>query len=561
MSLTIEKVLRISPMRNHARLVAGKEKISNQVTGVTIIESPDIVNWLRGGELLFTSLYPFQEDLAAEQELIVKLVEKEASGLIVKVHRFVDEVPREIIETANTFQLPVIALEGDIRYVDAIHPIMAELFNKQVRILNYYKEVHDRFTSLALAGEGPSEVIASLEELIDNPVAVYDKNYNCLAATQEGLCNFEETGEDNCLYSPINMNKQLYFYRRTVLYPQLGKKPVRQVVVPIKYLNQLHAYLVVVELNRSLEKLDMISLEHAATVICLEMVKRMAVAEVERRFKNDLIHDIIYARFSMPEIIYERADMIGWDLRKPFRVVIFEIENLNNYILDSGDKEGIIAQKLKGEISSLITNALFGLLNGNYIIGNHSESFIVFYPVEDGHSDADDLLTIKKIGQQVKVKLEKQYPRLNLSVGMGSTASYLEELPRSYQEAKDAIAFGRLIHGGEVVVGFQELGVYRILCQLVEKGWKPEEFVPQALHALIAYDEQYNSNLLQTLEVLLECNGNASKAAKKLYIHYKTMLYRIERIKAVTGLDLDNRENRLELEMGLKIYHLVKNRR
>jgi len=76
---------------------------------------------------------------------------------------------------------------------------------------------------------------------------------------------------------------------------------------------------------------------------------------------------------------------------------------------------------------------------------------------------------------------------------------------------------------------------------------------------ILNYDQENNAELLYTLQVFLECNGNASKAAKELFIHYKTILYRLDRIKEVTQLDLEDNKNRLELEMGLKMLHLLNN--
>ncbi|MEM5817720.1 MAG: helix-turn-helix domain-containing protein, partial [Desulfitobacterium hafniense] len=83
------------------------------------------------------------------------------------------------------------------------------------------------------------------------------------------------------------------------------------------------------------------------------------------------------------------------------------------------------------------------------------------------------------------------------------------------------------------------------------------EFIPKALLKILRYDKDNEAELLKTLEVFLECNGNASRAAKELFIHYKTILYRLERIKEVGQLDLEDSRNRLELEMGLKMLHLM----
>jgi purine catabolism regulator len=134
----------------------------------------------------------------------------------------------------------------------------------------------------------------------------------------------------------------------------------------------------------------------------------------------------------------------------------------------------------------------------------------------------------------------------------------MQEIPRSYKEAQDAITYGKMLHQESSVVAFDELGVFRILCKFAERN-SIEEFVPKPLLIISKYDRENESDLLKTLQVFLECNGNASKAAKELFIHYKTILYRLERIKEITQLNLEDNKNRLELEMGLKMLRLKGN--
>jgi len=63
--------------------------------------------------------------------------------------------------------------------------------------------------------------------------------------------------------------------------------------------------------------------------------------------------------------------------------------------------------------------------------------------------------------------------------------------------------------------------------------------------------------LIHTLEAFFEHNGNLSQAAEALFIHRNTLLYRLERISSLTNLDLEMPENRLAIQLALRIYHMI----
>jgi hypothetical protein len=73
-----------------------------------------------------------------------------------------------------------------------------------------------------------------------------------------------------------------------------------------------------------------------------------------------------------------------------------------------------------------------------------------------------------------------------------------------------------------------------------------------ALDALVEYDRRTNSELTKTLEVYLQCNGNITKATKALHIHRNTMKYRLEKIVDLSGIDLDDAEQRFELQLSAR---------
>lgn len=550
MEVTVKRLIEEGPLKS-SNVVAGSDHLENVVQGVTIIEAPDIGDWLSGGELLLTSLYSTLGGNVDYRDFVKKLRVKGICALAIKVRRFVDHIPSEILETADEVGLPIIELDGNVRFIDIMYPVMQLLFNQQVFELKYYKDIQEKFASLALQCEGLDKITATLAELIGNPVAVFDSNQKCLQTTEQKLNRFTEISS---LSERELLSEKFSYYRQRVMFPELREESIPQIVVPIRALSQIRAYLTVTEINRSLQVMDLICLEQAATVVTLEMVKRFAVKEVEQKFSNDIIDHLISGEAEVQNV-RERANLLGWDINHPFVVVLFNLKHIDDYFAEKKIKRDQLAlQGIKAEIQTLITNVL-KMHTRDFILGHKGDSIIVLWPAQE--KSEKTIRDIKKAGLEIQKQTKKKLKKISISIGIGDVAGDIKEIPRSYKEAQDAHLFGEMLRGENMIYSFQELGVFRMLCKYSEYG-DIAEFVPRPLKKLLEYDRQNQGELLKSLEVFLDCNGNASRAAKELFIHYKTLLYRIERIKEITELDLEDNKNRLELELGLKIMHLLK---
>ena len=162
---------------------------------------------------------------------------------------------------------------------------------------------------------------------------------------------------------------------------------------------------------------------------------------------------------------------------------------------------------------------------------------------------------IKKASQKIKALLKNKYKKIEIITGVGSIVPGIREVAKSFEEAQNALDFGKKTNDNLTI--FSELGIMRLLCKFSENN-DLSEFIPKSIHKLLTYDQESNTNLIKTLEVFLKTNSNATQTAKELFVHYKTVLYRLEKIKEVSGIDLANNKDRLEAELGLKIVSLLK---
>ena len=113
--------------------------------------------------------------------------------------------------------------------------------------------------------------------------------------------------------------------------------------------------------------------------------------------------------------------------------------------------------------------------------------------------------------------------------------------------------------GGEPpVLAFEATGAYRLLLPAMsEDPAELQRFYAETVEPLVAYDEQYETDLVQTLETFLDCDGNVAGTAQRLFTHRHTVRYRLERVRDLSGLDVSSTDGREKLGLGLKAMRVL----
>jgi sugar diacid utilization regulator len=111
---------------------------------------------------------------------------------------------------------------------------------------------------------------------------------------------------------------------------------------------------------------------------------------------------------------------------------------------------------------------------------------------------------------------------------------------------------------GPAVLAFEATGAYRLLLPAMsEDPGELQRFYSETVAPLVAYDEQYETDLVQTLETFLECDGNVANTAQRLFTHRHTIRYRLERVRDLSGLDVGSTDGREKLGLGLKAMRVL----
>jgi len=168
----------------------------------------------------------------------------------------------------------------------------------------------------------------------------------------------------------------------------------------------------------------------------------------------------------------------------------------------------------------------------------------------------DEQLTARA-GEGVLREMQSALSGYTFAVGRSRLAEDPADLRRAGGEALLAanVAEGEAQDG---VLAFEQTGAYRLLLSsMTENPAELQRFYSETVEPLVAYDEQYETELLQTLERFLEADGNVAGTAQRLFTHRHTVYYRLERVRELTGLDVSSSDGREKLSLGLKAMRVL----
>jgi sugar diacid utilization regulator len=153
-------------------------------------------------------------------------------------------------------------------------------------------------------------------------------------------------------------------------------------------------------------------------------------------------------------------------------------------------------------------------------------------------------------------ELEAGLPGFAFAIGRSRRTEDPLELHRARNEA---LLAANVVEGEpeRVELGYEETGTYQLLLPHMNDPIELRRFYEETVRPLVAYDEQYETDLLGTLSTFLECDANVNATASRLITHRHTVRYRFERVRELTGLDVSSTDGREKLSLGLKAMRVL----
>ncbi|AET67133.1 PAS domain S-box [Desulfosporosinus orientis DSM 765] len=288
---------------------------------------------------------------------------------------------------------------------------------------------------------------------------------------------------------------------------------------------------------------DKIRAEHELRVSSERLALVRFTYEMQRR--SDFINDLLDGGLTYEEKTSTIAWELDLDFSKPFFCCLVSLH------FPSGKKaiKSNAGEDLKQQIGQIIYHLSNNL---NYFIWDNRDRIGILCQEGTCQEYWED-----SMGAAVKLKelISFMSPDLQISIGISEIHCGIGSIKKSYHEASQAqiLALCQEQTGG-TIYHHKDMGLFQILTSIYGEE-SAYEFVDNMIGPLIRYDAEKGTNLRITLEEILQ-NHNLKDAAEKLYIHYKTLVFRKKRVEKILGVSLDNPDTRLALAAATKLYKI-----
>lgn len=544
MPLTLQTALDTLPIFATASVIAGHGGLGREIRWTHIVDNPDILPWVREGDLLLTTAFAIKDHPETAQELVTNLQSKGLAGMVVAVGRYVEQIPSAMVVAANHLNFPVLTLPWDVPFVEVTHAIHEFLLKEQHALTERSLTIHTVLTQLVVDGGDLDDLAAKLAALLHRSVTIEDDALNLLASAY-----YEVTDDlrDRSVAEKRTPSEGIQHFRSIRLFQDLQRDPrpkyvapapqigmtLERLVSPILVGSQLYGYIWIIAQADSLSPIDFIAIERGAAVAALVMSREHAVYEAEQRGKMQILGSLIDP--SLSKNVYDVTDTLGkLGLKGDYQVAALEEISSPPRRLDL--LVPVIEQTLRAEnIQGTVVEwgrkivVLMGQLHNG--IGREAVERIV----ASGFLHGAELLA-----------------------GLSGTVRQPAEVRSCYQEASEALHIGRgLSVSGRRIWEYDRLGFLQWQTMIPEELRKASYF-EKVVERIAKYDEERGTDFLLTLEVYTDELANAQTAARKLFVHRNTLRQRLLKIKDLWEVDLTDSNALINLHIAIKGLRLRK---
>lgn len=538
MGLTIREMLDAEFFKDF-KLIAGNKGLDNQIQGVAILDAPDGFKWTKGREFVISSGYVFHQHPKLFEDYLKTDIFKEISGMGIKLDRYLKTIPDHIIDVFNEHNIPLVNIPMAPSWMDIMNQLNVLVMNKNIRQFRIGNINPKSFSNLSYQARKINKILSQMEGEMNFPSMLYDLSSEKAYYSSPTFIELLEDIQIGDFWNPtIEVTKEILCDNLKMIryrfHDDKYERPYSWITVPITVGDKIKAYFVVVEATELIDYFDQFALR-IGFLLLQSIYEQILVAQSigDIGFEK-FIGEIISGNLSDEEILSKRAIDLGIDINLNYYLILMRQEKKESHLASYKDE-------LKEAINSSISHmeARMAMIDDN--------NCVLLLPIDNRISTEENLERMKKSAKVFKKRIESKIENTNLVFGISDNESTIYEIKRNYTRCEQTIKIGQILYPDEFYLKYSDLGVFAWM----NINEDELEIMSKDINVLIKNPE--HKELVETLEVYLECKMNYSLTAKQLFIHINTVRKRIEEINDLINFDLEDPMNRLKLEILLKL--------
>ncbi|MDH6363521.1 purine catabolism regulator [Enterococcus sp. PF1-24] len=491
--------------------------MKNEVDSVMVLEATDIEKWGRKNQVILTSYYALSDlndqDL---KDFLQKMANIGSSALIVKMDRLIKIIPDELISLCKAFKIPLIKIEKDISYETIVLAIYRPILNYQSHVLKTYYEVRQSFTKIEKNLPSFDRIMETFQELIKREcqLSIPDKKIHVQLPIQK---------EKWVVLDALPLKNKEFTKNQyellTLFSQQAAEIKALKTTFQHPYFNEVT--LLVYENGRVFDDIDLMIIENLIDIIN----EKLQMEYLLKKDRYNRLNNLSNALLTGSNITLEEKSSLLSEMEMDFHEYYqgVAISFKDSLVLE---KRKDILQKLK-------------FLAPHMIYHDNPGHLIALYNLAD---EATKITPLKV--QQLFKDFFTEFPELTWNI----TISQLKEKNQIHEiltECLDAMKFNQTFFVNKCL-SIEELGIFRHFIRNNQLT-AIKELIPPVLIQL--YENE--PTLFATLASFLRNDKNYQKTAEELFLHAKTVRYRINKINQRFNNDLEKPLLMLNYQIGI----------
>lgn len=533
------------PSFTEAKVIAGANGLDNELSSAMVLEAADIENWGKRGQLIITSFFALQELSDSEVARFFHTMSLIGiAAMAFKPERLLPTAPDSIVALCEDFGVPLIRLQPDVKYESIMLDVLGHVLDSNLTLLNRFYDAHRHTMALALKQPSIPYILSTLKNTLRMDVSYLDTTRDRRLGTDTARTCFDAYSFTRREPTPFQTHA---YFDATLFFNHSsddGENPVETVgethaesalAVRIPSSDGIDYYLLVHESDVELTPLDTMTIENIVGLLQMKILEQNAIKQKLFIQNNNAVHDLLLERYGTSDRIDSALTMLGID-EYPFYEVLF----VHVTLTDSADFDRLdeLQQAIRRRIRSAYPGIVYFINNDRLVFLHNFRSPLTRFNLESIQEILD------------KLHASSALPLFQHLVALSSTVDRYA----LGQANTEVLNVYRLFNGSadrNRAIRFEDLGVYKLMLMADDLSQLSEYMDPRVVELATKQPE-----LLSTLVCLCENGMDFSKTGEQLFVHSKTVRYRVERARQLYDIDVKNPDDFLQVMLTNKIMAL-----
>jgi purine catabolism regulator len=518
--VTVEVALALPSLRRGGpRVMAGRAGLGRPIRWAHSAEVPNIARLLKGGELLLMTGMGVGHSAVEQRTFMRGLVDAGVAGVVVELGHVYSSLPDALVQAADVGGMPLVELHREVLFVEVTEEIHSNIVSRQLAVLQRGEELHRRFTELLLDGSGVPEILAALAATIGNPVI--------LAKLDGGV-----------LYHAIHRSADAEVLGAWEMIRDDPQRESRAMARPVPgSSSETWGWLAALPLDSPLDDFDQVALERAVGLVALALLRSRQETLLATRERGNFLWDLVTRRASIADAA-ARASALGFAHQDGALLPLA----LNSRRPTSDQAWSSVWRGFRQEMHWRSTPVMVGSH------GAPDQTLIVLGMRDPFRRRA----TIEPAVQALSQRIEQHIgPADQVVIAAGPVATSWEQLPDALRQAIQTASSAR---SAEPRAWYDaDPATLESLMLQLRGDERLQTFSQHRLAPVVEHDRRRAAKLMPTLQALYRQGWRKSDAARALHLNRQSLYPRLERIEQLLGVDLESPEDRLALELALRL--------